>query len=94
MTSKHTLGRWKVAPQTFSIKAEQVGTVVYGNPDNPNREADACLIAAAPELLEALRHISEVGIHEIHDWKAVVERMQATALSAIAIASAKAEGRS
>ena len=50
--------------------------------------ANAHLIAAAPDMLEALKAISEVGIREIHDWQAIAERMQATALAAIA----KAEG--
>jgi hypothetical protein len=50
--------------------------------------ANARLIAAAPDMLEALKAISEVGIREIHDWQAIAERMQATALAAIA----KAEG--
>ena len=52
--------------------------------------ANARLIAAAPAMLEALKAISEVGIREIHDWQAIAERMQATALAAIA----QAEDRS
>lgn len=52
-------------------------------------EANARLIAAAPDLLAALNSIATVGIHEIHDWRAVALRMQETALSAIA----KAEGK-
>jgi len=55
MTSKHTPGKWKINSQTYSIRAETVGTVVYGNPDNPNRKADAHLIVAAPAMLAALR---------------------------------------
>jgi hypothetical protein len=46
--------------------------------------ANARLIAAAPDMLAALKEISEVGIHEIHDWQAIAERMQSSALAAIA----------
>lgn len=58
---RHTPGPWKITAASFTIKAAAVGTVVYGNPDNPNRLADARLIAAAPDLLEALKGVLRVA---------------------------------
>lgn len=59
--AQHTPGPWKITAASFTIKAAAVGTVVYGNPDNPNRLADARLIAAAPDLLEALKGVLRVA---------------------------------
>lgn len=89
MTRKHTPGPWRPQPQTFSVKAGQVGTVVYGNPDNPNREADARLIAASPDLLEACRAALD-QMRSSDDFK-IRRGHQAAALER---AIAKAEGRS
>jgi len=55
-----------------------------------DEEANARLVAAAPDMLEALERIAKVGIHEIHDWRAVALRMQETALAAIAKATGEA----
>ncbi|MFU2053310.1 hypothetical protein [Bordetella hinzii] len=63
MTTKHTPGPWKVFDSmvygdTYGIDGEDGTAVVYyGYRDTKNgipKKADARLIAAAPELLEAL----------------------------------------
>ena len=54
-------------------------------------EANARLIAAAPDMLEALKAIAACGGEgEIHDWRAVALQMDEIAAAAIA----KFEGRS
>jgi hypothetical protein len=104
MSTKHTPGPWFVGANTnndggVSIVSDEARVCVVDaigkfprgqgwNHQDAARDANARLIAAAPDMLEALKAISEVGIREIHDWQAIAERMQATALAAIA----KAEG--
>lgn len=70
MSAKHTPGPWKVyAPEmpgtkaTYGIDGPQGQAVVYfgiTHKDGINLLADARLIAAAPELLEALKAMIEV----------------------------------
>lgn len=45
--------------------------------------ADAQLYSQAENMRDALKSISIVMIDEIHDWKAVAERMQTTARNAL-----------
>lgn len=100
MSAKHTPGPWSVyAPQFgFSAITEPDGKLIFGLAAGNAKErrgeaecaANARLIAAAPDMLEALERIVKVGIHEIHDWRAVALRMQETALAAIAKATGEA----
>lgn len=62
---KHTPGPWKIdASVAFAIQAHDNETIartyfVYGDKEreNPQREANAVLIASAPDLLEELRNL-------------------------------------
>jgi Asp/Glu/hydantoin racemase len=54
--TSHTPGPWSIRLQSSSISARGK-MIVFGNPDNPRREADARLIAAAPDLLAVCRKI-------------------------------------
>ena len=86
MTIKHTLAPWK-AP------ASQFGYVTaidnYGNPVTvctTRTEADARLISAAPDLLDALEAVAndEIAMRGFHD------QFRATIRTAIAKAKGKA----
>jgi hypothetical protein len=63
MSTKHTPGPWRVAPANLypsginidSVSVNKYVCLVAGNRDDEQGQADARLIAAAPELLEALQ---------------------------------------
>jgi hypothetical protein len=85
MTSKHTPGPWILAETVENrfqktdmrrVRAEHEGTEhgavceVYGVRDGSTAAANARLIAAAPELLEALKRLlgaTDAGNAETHD---------------------------
>lgn len=70
--TKHTPGVWEVTGRAG--KGVMVATegawiaVVYGPNVTTESEANARLIAAAPELLEALKECAEVACAETCDW--------------------------
>ncbi len=92
--SGHTLGPWKVAParegiiDIFDANDHDVVTL-YGG-----RMGNAQLIAAAPELLEALKTAKEAirAWHGPNEWD-IYDRASPE-MKAINSAIAKAEGRS
>ena len=95
--SKHTPGPWINCPSTARGAAPGKVHVCYLTEDRgyellPQTEANARLIAAAPELLEALRlcHLA-LGTSE-RSWGAKQERI-AAAFAAATDAIAKAEGK-
>jgi hypothetical protein len=51
----HTPGPWKIQRHTLADKEFSVGpaTIAYDDVDHDEQDANAALIAAAPELLEA-----------------------------------------
>jgi hypothetical protein len=53
---EHTPGPWKIGKDTRVIGADSE-VVCFGNSANDKNKANARLIAAAPELLEALKEI-------------------------------------
>ena len=56
--SKHTPGPWRVDANhpDYVLSATRCVTIIYGRPGNATeREANARLIAAAPDMLEALK---------------------------------------
>lgn len=79
--SQPTPGPWKVHPQAR--------TAVHQPSLNcwiPQSEADARLIAAAPDLLEALKEAVKYTRHPDYDWPVEFSRMVDAAI-------AKAEGK-
>ena len=67
--SNHTPGPWMVEEVTLTISAPNPKEgranlpVAYCPPDTRNREANAVMIAAAPDLLAALQKMVEVAQH-------------------------------
>ena len=91
--SKHTAGPWKnsgaIGAGIWITAPESQIAVVYGKGTTPEAVANADLVAAAPELLEALKKIA--GLRDT--WVYAAD----AANEAIAIARdavKKAEGRS
>lgn len=81
--SKHTPGPWKVAKPRKSYRD---GNMMYGivGPECVSdyedwgfTEANARLIAAAPELLEALRNLVEAATHHQADARAALAKARA-----------------
>lgn len=91
--SKHTPGPWSVARHGYGTFYEAHAFIEHSVcgiwwPDgNVEQEANARLIAAAPELLEALKRLTE-GMEASGGWDGDDEDFD-TAMKAIA----KAEGR-
>lgn len=92
-STPHTAGPWAVSPL---IGVKDLGIInFYGSAvaritdlDLPNREANARLIAAAPELLEALEEARNVILNHGEDAMAL---MSALVMADAAIAKAKGE---
>jgi hypothetical protein len=92
--SKHTPGPWKVTthatdPNAYDVEAESGGKITRGYWGR-NAKADARLIAAAPELLNAANQLVSAI------WGRDIDRTQESlgaAEVAIRAAIAKAEGR-
>jgi hypothetical protein len=81
--SKHTPGEWKAIE---GMNGWQVWAVDIQIIDYVLEEADARLIAAAPDLLEALEAVMHIGVVTPHkNWPAVAEQARA------AIAKARGE---
>lgn len=60
--AKHTPGPWEsINGYIFPIKGEKICIMTAMGSKGSEREANARLIAAAPELLEALQSIIEIG---------------------------------
>jgi len=98
MNTKHTPGPWAVRPQPFreGFKFAVCGEDFWpaaifsdGRNNAGTAEANACLIAAAPELLYALRGL--VNCHTGACWQTAEERRRWFLAADAAIA--KAEGR-
>lgn len=95
MSAKHTPGWWEVRP----IAADRVGIMaaddvivasVYCPHDGHIGEADAALIAAAPELLQALQNVAAHWPH----WATQldVKQIDRDAIAIVREAIAKATG--
>lgn len=98
--SKHSPGPWTVSPtdDTVVIDADtrEVAAIDgdYNDPDTwPQMEANALLIAAAPDILEALRLM--LALHEASETRfpSPADTPAARAYAACVAAIAKAEGR-
>lgn len=97
MTTKHTPGPWKLCFSRWANAPAEVfkGTQLIASveqdesPDSPALAANARLIAAAPDLLHAIRELlgcTELNLEEIDDTTAEAIEIAQKAL-------AKAEGR-
>jgi len=63
MKTKHTPGPWEIEPHSTIDKEFNVGpgiSVDYDDVDHAEQDANAKLIAAAPDLLEALNYCISV----------------------------------
>lgn len=100
--SKHTPGPWLVCKERpFEILMDdsngeeiyaQIASVEWGNTEPDQAIADAHLIAAAPDLLAALRAVMRCASGELE--RPITERQPwGDAERLIKIALAKAEGR-
>ena len=87
----HTPGPWKINPRASMVVESESGRTIAScgaytsNTENtePENQANARLIAAAPELLEALEAVSDEAIdeyHERHDeyWGGKLAKARAT----------------
>ena len=90
--SKHTPGPWmkdddgdRVVDLAYFIVAEVDGV------DEAEVEANARLIAAAPDMLEALREV--FAAHPNHTWLPGLSARERLAFRQVKAAIAKAEGR-
>ena len=96
--TKHTPGPWRVAPRSdypehadINVDAGTRGYVALcGKAGDEEAEANARLIAAAPELLEALREVVACYVVRINGK---VDVRRAAALDRARAAIAMAEGR-
>lgn len=89
---KHTPGPWRISNVLsnrlqIGVKGEEIAALQYGE----NKEANAHLIAAAPEMLEAL-HLA-VGHLEQRQVLDGVKSHRTNTLKVLNAAIAKAEGR-
>lgn len=87
MKAKHTPGSWKIGdwPQIVATDArETIVCNITGASSNEQATADARLIAAAPDLLEALR--------AMHDAVAMIVGNDSPVLQSAQAAIAKATG--
>lgn len=92
METKHTPGPWKVSSygtphlKVFANDGAHVASVNYGDVDMNTQAANARLIAAAPELLEALSAM-------VHAYTSTDGNAQCAALAKAEAAFRKAQGK-
>ena len=84
MSAAHTPGPWYLNPRGWVVQS--TGDIVTRLECSYNKEADARLIAAAPELLEALEELERLtvwvgGQNPVHD---AIETAKRNARAAIA----------
>lgn len=94
--TKHTQGPWRTSltegQRAWNVSSEATGrTVAIVSDWSPEAEANARLIAAAPELLEALKS-ARFAIQVTLDSGLVTEKNVRSTLNHIDAAIAKAEG--
>jgi ABC-type arginine transport system ATPase subunit len=90
--SKHTPGPWTVIRRRDGLVIAGPGVALFGDQDE--RAADANIIAAAPELLEALEaeeYAQRLANHHESQMQAKVARARADKMRASAIAKARGE---
>jgi hypothetical protein len=108
--AKHTRGPWKVfeptreRPSRISVSTESGLVDIYDAPLTRETEANARLIAAAPDLLEALEalmdhphahledHIYEIREREGEGWEGEAVKSWGATIVKVKAAIAKAKG--
>lgn len=89
---KHTKGRWRSFTDNangFGVTNGDTVIAIAGEPDLKENEANANLIAAAPELLEALQAINDLEVDDrfsdrqaqLHDWARNIGRIAREAIN-------------
>ena len=86
MTTKHTPGPWHVTGYHVEARAGAIATVCDAGDDDTEGDANARLIAAAPELLAALQ-----GLVATLEGMAVHPSHYAAARAAIATATVEGQ---
>ena len=84
--SKHTPGPWERWGRASPSQVISAGDCFVAQTLGGNDEANARLIAAAPDLLEALREAADYTRHPDYDWPVEFSRRVSAAI-------AKAEGK-
>ncbi len=74
MEAKHTQGPWRVFGYDIGTSPDETLAVVCAMDDNTD-DANACLIAAAPDLLEALEDIVQAS--DANDGDSLMNAIQA-----------------
>ena len=82
METKHTKGKWRPVfnGNMFTVISEDKNICVDGETDLGENEANARLIAAAPDLLEALNKMCDAVLNNIQlrpDSKTMKEAVEA-----------------
>lgn len=96
MTDAHTDGPWKANPAHSGIwdvldsRGRDIVTVYGGGVDPKSREANAKIIAAAPEMLEALK---ECALQIAQTCNRKLTHGEESALDLARAAITKAEGK-
>lgn len=98
--SKHTPGPWKwwtTHEGSHRINPEEGGLVIAScdtrNPFSYEQEANARLIAAAPDLLEALKDLLDTSVWADAEGNVTIRLSGEPAVKRAIAAIAKAEGR-
>lgn len=93
--AKHTPGPWRVSANGNVVRIgaaiENILICKFSNPSNSNRRVNAHLIAAAPDMYEALKAMQEHAEYLVRQRK---ELLPKRITDQISFAIAKAEGRS
>lgn len=90
--AKHTPGQWFINRESSDCHDGKLSIEVYGDyfiaqvDEGVCQEANARLIAAAPELLEALKKLASIDFGS-HGWDEFAENAAREARSAIAKAT-------
>lgn len=92
---KHTKGPWKMTMGTKTCAVKQEGSLGYlcemSDYDRGEQVANAQLIAAAPDMLEALQEIMVIAIH-LRNQGALAELDAGAFVERASIAIRKAKG--
>jgi hypothetical protein len=69
--SKHTPGPWLIEPDVYSVGVYSLLTAI--DTSDAEEQANARLIAAAPELLQALKKVLKTYDEQLYtqDWDAI-----------------------